>query len=118
MKRTSICGKEKEHELTVQRAKEGIMNSADVEKLCTVFRMLADSTRMKIVLALMNGEMCVYHLTEVCDGTQSGVSHQLRVLRDNKIVKAKRLGQTMEYSIIDEHVREMVEIAIRHLACE
>ncbi len=118
MKRTSVCGKEKEHEITAQRAREGIMNDADVENLCTVFRMLAEPTRMKIVLALMNGEMCVYHLTEVCDGTQSGVSHQLRVLRDNKIVKAKRLGKTIEYSIMDGHVREMVEMAIKHLACE
>ena len=93
------------------------MNSEDVEKICTVFRVLSDPTRMKIVLALMKGEMCVYHLTEVCDGTQSGTSHQLRVLRDRKIVKAKRLGQTVEYSIADGHVREIVNLAIEHLTC-
>ena len=118
MKRTSVCGREKEHEITAQRAKENVLASSDVEQICAMFRMLADPTRMKIVLALLKGDMCVYHLTEVCDGTQSGVSHQLRVLRDNNIVKAKRLGQTVEYSLADEHVRKLIEISIAHLACK
>ena len=89
-----------------------------VEGVCTVFRMLAEPTRMKIVLALLNGDMCVYHLTERCGGTQSGISHQLRILRDNKIVKAKRLGQSVEYSLADAHVRNIVEMGLEHLHCE
>lgn len=111
------CDHEKEHQAAVQRARENILTGGDVEKICAVFRMLADPTRMKIVLALMQGEMCVYHLTEVADGTVSGVSHQLRVLRDNKIVKAKRYGKNVEYSIADEHVREIVKMGIEHLTC-
>ncbi len=118
MKRTSICGREQEHSITAQRAKERVFGTAETEQICTIFRVLADPTRMKIVLALLEGEMCVYHLTEVCDGTQSGVSHQLRVLRNNNIVKSKRLGQTVEYSLADEHVRRLLEISIEHLACK
>ena len=118
MKRTSLCGNEKIHSVTAQRAKEHILANAETEQICAIFRVLADPTRMKIVLGLLEGDMCVYHLTEVCDGTQSGVSHQLRVLRDNNIVKAKRLGQTVEYSLADEHVRKLIEISIAHLACE
>lgn len=118
MKRTSLCGNEKIHSVTAQRAKEHILGNAETEQICAIFRVLADPTRMKIVLGLLEGDMCVYHLTEVCDGTQSGVSHQLRVLRDNNIVKAKRLGQTVEYSLADEHVRKLIEISIAHLACE
>lgn len=118
MKRTSLCGNEQIHSVTAQRAKEHILGHAEAEKICTIFRVLSDPTRMKIVLALLEGDMCVYHLTEVCDGTQSGVSHQLRVLRDNNIVKAKRLGQTVEYSLADDHVRKLIEISIAHLACE
>ena len=95
------CEREKEHLLSAQRAKEGIFAHDDVEKMCKIFHILADSTRLKIVLALMNGEMCVYHLTEVCDGTESGISHQLRILRDNGIVRARRLGKNVEYSIYD-----------------
>lgn len=111
------CDHEKEHEAAMQRAKEGILSTQDTEKMCAVFRMLADPTRLKIVFALLHGEMCVYHLAEMSDSTVSGVSHQLRVLRDNKIVKAKRYGKNVEYSIADEHVREIVELGIKHLAC-
>ncbi len=111
------CEREKEHLLTAQRAKERILSHTDVQKMCKIFHVLADPTRMKIVLGLMNGEMCVYHLTDVCDGTESGVSHQLRVLRDNGIVLARRLGKNVEYSIADNHVREMVSLAVAHLAC-
>jgi DNA-binding transcriptional ArsR family regulator len=111
------CEREKEHLLSVQRAKEGVLAHNDVEKISKMFQVLADSTRLKIVLALMKGDMCVYHLTDVCDGTESGISHQLRILRDNGIVRARRLGKNMEYSIADNHVREMVDLAITHLKC-
>ena len=90
----------------------------EVEEVCLVFRMLAEPMRMKIVLALLEGEMCVYHLTEACGGTQSGTSHQLRILRDNRVVKAKRLGQSVEYSIADEHIRNIVEMGLAHLHCK
>lgn len=109
--------REKEHALAVQRAKEDILADKDVEKISRIFQVLADPSRLKIVIALLKGDMCVYHLTEVCDGTQSGVSHQLRILRDNKIVKAKRLGKNVEYSIADEHIREIVETGKAHLFC-
>ncbi|MBQ8686080.1 MAG: helix-turn-helix transcriptional regulator [Clostridia bacterium] len=111
------CEHKKEHELVVQRAKEDILSPEDVEKIARIFHMLADANRLKIVMALMKGDMCVYHLTEVCEASQSAVSHQLRVLRDNKIVKARRLGQSVEYSIADEHVREIVEMGKAHLTC-
>lgn len=117
MKKSSICENQQEHSVMVQRAKERILGNAEAEMICSIFRVLSDPTRMKILLGLLEGDMCVYHLTEVCDGTQSGVSHQLRVLRDNNIVKAKRKGQMMEYSLADEHVRMLLEISIAHLAC-
>ena len=107
----------KEHEAVVQRAKENVLLPSDVEKIAKIFQVLADSNRLKIVFALMNGDMCVYHLTEVCESTQSAVSHQLRILRDNHIVKSTRLGRTVEYSLADEHVRQIVEMGKLHLQC-
>ena len=89
----------------------------DVEQVCAIFRVLAESSRMKIVLALMERDLCVCHLAEVCGGTQSAISHQLRVLRDNKVVKAKRKGQSIEYSIADTHVKNIVQMALAHLGC-
>ena len=112
------CEHEKEHQAALERAKQQILSAADVAKISAVFRMLSEPTRMRIVLALMNGEMCVYHLAEATNSTVSGVSHQLRILRDNKIVKAKRFGKNVEYSIADDHVREIVKMGIEHLACD
>ena len=112
------CDHQKEHELAAQRAKENILSTAEVEKICAVFRVLADGTRMKIMQALLQGEMCVYHLAEVTDSTVSGVSHHLRILRDNNIVKAKRYGKNVEYSIADEHIHKIVRMGIEHLTCE
>ncbi len=112
------CDREKEHLASVQRAKEGILSSKEIETVCKVFRLLAEPSRMKIVLALLNGEMCVYHLTGVCGGTVSAVSHQLRVLRDNGIVKSKRYGKNVEYSIADAHVEKIISMSVAHLACK
>ena len=117
MKKTTTRTVKPLSKATAQRAREEVLSSVDTESLCAMFRMLADPTRMKIVLGLMQGAMCVNQLMEVCDGTQSAVSHQLRVLRDNKIVKAKRMGQNVEYSIADEHVYQIVEMSVKHLMC-
>lgn len=117
MNKNRFCEHEKEHELALRRAKEEILSTKDTEKICKIFHLLADTGRFRLVYALLQGDMCVYHLTEVADGTQSGVSHQLRILRDNGIVKAKRVGKFVEYSIADEHIREIIETGVKHLAC-
>jgi len=114
----TVCEREQDHKKVIQRIKEDVMLSSDVERIAKIFRVLADSSRLKIVIALLKGEMCVYHLTEICNSTQSAVSHQLRILRDNHIVKARRLGQTVEYSIADAHIREIIEIGKAHLLCD
>ena len=112
------CDREQQHRLSAQRAKEGVLGDAEVAQMCKTFQLLSDPGRMKIVLALMNGEMCVYHITEACGGSVSGVSHQLRLLRDNGIVRAKRFGKNVEYSIADGHVCEIIQTALAHLACD
>lgn len=114
----AVCAHEKEHEATRQRFAEETLSSSEVEKVSRIFQMLAEPSRFKIVLALLQGNMCVYHLTEACGSTQSGVSHQLRVLRDNQIVHAERIGKSVEYSLADEHIREIVKTGVAHLHCE
>ena len=112
------CERLAEHSATAKRAKEGILSGTDLARVCRIFQLLSDPGRLNIVYALMKGEMCVHHLTEVCGGTVSAVSHQLRLLRENGIIKAKRIGQHMEYSIADEHVCEIVALTVKHLECE
>ena len=109
--------KQREQAWTAQRALETMPKEAQIEKMCKVFQLLADPVRLKIVSALLTEDLCVGPLTELCGVTQSGVSHQLRVLRDNNILRCKRLGQRVEYSIADEHIREIVEMSKAHLSC-
>ena len=112
------CNREKEHLAAAQRAKEMIFGASEVECVCKTFQLLADPGRLKMVLALLNGGMCVCHLAGVCDSTESAVSHQLRILRDNGIVRAKRMGKYVEYSIADEHISEIIRTGIAHLSCD
>ena len=115
---TRLCEHSAAHEKSLQRAKEKVLSHQDVEKICKIFYLLSDPGRFKIVQTLLTGELCVYHLCEVCQSNVSAVSHQLRLLKDNHIVKARRFGKNVEYSIADMHVREIIEMGIRHLSCD
>ena len=109
------CGYEREHEEAVKRAKERMPNEENIERVCNTFRVIGEPSRMKIVLALLQGEMCVYHIVEACGGTQSAVSHQLRVLKDNRIIKSRRDRQNVLYSTADEHIVKIIQISEEHL---
>ncbi len=108
---------EHEHETAVKRAKDNLLSCEDLERVGRIFFLLSEPSRLKIVLALLSGSLCVYHLTEICGGTTSAVSHQLRLLRDNKLVTAKKTGKNVEYSLADGHIREIVETCVAHLGC-
>ena len=112
------CKLEKEHEERLADALASMPSEEVVLEMADIFRMLGEPSRLRIVLALAKGESCVYHLVEACGGTQSGVSHQLRVLKDNKIVKSRRAGQSVFYSIADEHIYKMLAIGMEHADCK
>ena len=86
-------------------------------KVCDVFRMLSEPSRLKIVLTLLNGELCVYDILQSVGGTQSALSHQLRVLKDNRILRSRRSGQNIYYSLADDHVKQMVLLGLVHGDC-
>ncbi len=112
------CLSKAEHERRMQDARLEMPTSEELERTCNVFRMLGEPSRLKIVLALLRGEMCVYHLVECCGGTQSGTSHQLRILKDNRVVKSRREGQNVLYSLADEHIAKILELGRAHTDCE
>ncbi|MBQ8320577.1 MAG: helix-turn-helix transcriptional regulator [Clostridia bacterium] len=112
----TICEK-KEHEQAVGSAKREALSEEQLGRVCNVFRVLGEPSRMKIVLALTGGEMCVYHILQAVGGTQSGVSHQLRVLKDNRIVRSRREGQNILYSLADDHIVEIVAMGRAHMDC-
>ncbi|MBP3442022.1 MAG: winged helix-turn-helix transcriptional regulator [Clostridia bacterium] len=83
--------------------------------LAELFKVFGDSTRIRIISALMDGEMCVYHLSERLSAGQSAISHQLRILRAAGLVRPRREGKEMYYSLDDEHVEEIYGAGLAHI---
>lgn len=83
--------------------------------LSELFRVFGDSTRIKILYALFESELCVGDLAQILDISQSAVSHQLRLLKASKLVKFRRDGKTVFYSLDDDHVRSMIALGMEHV---
>lgn len=83
--------------------------------LADLFRIFADSTRIKILYALYESELCVGAITQLLGMTQSAVSHQLRALKQSKLVKYRREGKTIFYSLADEHVVTILAQGMEHI---
>lgn len=94
----------------------GKMPSEDVLlQVSEYFRVLGDQTRAKIIWALHENELCVCDLANVLDMTKSAVSHQLSMLRSANLVKFRREGKNVFYTLSDDHVRRMIEAGIEHI---
>lgn len=113
-----ICNHESEHGLAARLAAENMPGDEAIERVSRAFKAISEPSRLKILFALRQGEMCVYHIVEAVGGTQSAVSHQLRILRDNRVIKSRRDGQNMVYSLADEHIVAVLELACAHLNCK
>lgn len=83
--------------------------------IAEVFKVFGDTTRMKIISALLETELCVGDIAEIINSTQSAISHQLRVLKQAKLVKYRKEGKTVYYSLDDEHIKDLYEIAKKHI---
>ena len=80
-----------------------------------LFKVFGDSTRIKIICALFESEMCVYDLAAALQMTQSAISHQLRILKTANLVKFRRDGKMMYYSLDDEHVQQIFDAGYKHV---
>ena len=85
--------------------------------LAELYKVFGDTTRIKILYVLFEAEMCVGDIAELLNASPSTVSHQLRVLKANKLVKFRREGKTVYYSLADDHVRTIIDMGMEHL-CE
>jgi len=86
-----------------------------LDALGDFFKIFGDATRLKILSALLEGEMCVGTITEVLEMTQSSVSHQLRTLKRARLIKSRKEGKWVYYSINDEHVQIIYEMGLSHI---
>ena len=103
------------HEDNVKKAINELPDDELIVDLSDMFKIFGDQTRVKILMALESGELCVCDIAAVMDMSQSAISHQLRVLKQSNIVKTRRQGKVVYYSISDDHVKEIFDIAIVHV---
>lgn len=99
----------------IDKIKNELISDKANERLSKLFKAISDPTRIKILYALRKETLSVTELTYVIGMTQSAVSHQLRILRDAQLVKTKRAGKEIFYSIADNHVHEIFGQAIEHV---
>ncbi|MCM3270808.1 ArsR/SmtB family transcription factor [Paenibacillus elgii] len=95
--------------------KESLIPEATAAGLADVFKALGDPTRVKIIYTLLQKELCVHDLTMVLEMGQSAISHQLRYLRNLRIVKRRKVGKTVFYSLDDEHIEQIFVQMLQHV---
>ncbi len=98
----------------VAKANNDAIREPELDRLAQVFKALGDPTRLKIVMALIGGEMCVCDLSAFLRLSESAVSHQLRRLKDSGLVRHRRDGQILYYSLKDEHVTGLLNLGLEH----
>lgn len=103
------------HAENVEKAKHRLESSETIQSLAEIFKALGDPTRLKMVMALQACELCVCDLAAVCGLTESAVSHQLRVLRNLRIVAFRREGKIVFYRLADDHVGDLIRQSLAHV---
>ena len=114
MKNNYICEVDCINKDNVQKVKSKMFADAFLFKVADSFRILGDSTRIKLLNALSHGELCVCDLANLLSMSQSATSHQLRVLRESNHIKARKKGKIVYYSVKDRHILEIMEKGIKH----
>ncbi|MCH5160829.1 MAG: helix-turn-helix transcriptional regulator [Clostridiales bacterium] len=104
-----------EHGETVNKVKAGMPDEDMLVDIAELFKVFGDSTRTKILAALSVSECCVCCLSSVLNMSVSAVSHQLRILRQSKLVKTRREGKEIYYALDDEHIGEIFTTALEHV---
>ncbi|MEA4815275.1 MAG: metalloregulator ArsR/SmtB family transcription factor [Lachnospiraceae bacterium] len=110
-----ICDCDIVHVETVEKVKKAMPEESEVNELSMFFKILGDPTRIRIMWALDQAELCVCDVCATLGMTKSAVSHQLAILRRAKLVKFRRDGKNVYYSLDDQHVNDIIEIAAIHL---
>ncbi len=104
------------HKDLVQRVNRDMPDEIKLYDLAELYKVFADSTRIKILYCLFEAEMCVCDIATLLSMTTSAISHQLRVLKQAKLVKFRRDGKTVFYSLSDDHVRTIIGMGMEHIS--
>lgn len=113
--RLQNCGIEHHHNQTLQKRLQKMPDEGTLCDLAEFFKVFADSTRIKILYALSDGELCVCDIWQSLGLTQSAVSHQLRILKQMRLVKYRKEGKTVYYSLDDDHIQSILDGGLEHV---
>ncbi|MEN6328279.1 MAG: metalloregulator ArsR/SmtB family transcription factor [Syntrophomonas sp.] len=109
------CGVKCIHQEKVNQVIDNMINEDITSSLVDIFKAMADCTRLKILYSLMQTELCVCDLAAVTGASESAVSHQLRILRSYKLIKFRREGKILYYSLADDHIRTLFAQGYEHV---
>lgn len=109
------CSEEVVHEDLLKIVNDTIPEETKLYDLAELFKVFGDSTRIRILFVLFEAEVCVCDLAQALNMTQSAISHQLRILKQNKLVKSRREGKSIFYSLADGHVRTIIAQGREHI---
>ncbi|MEZ0536637.1 ArsR/SmtB family transcription factor [Caldicellulosiruptoraceae bacterium PP1] len=110
-----ICNCTIIHEDVVKRVRENMVDENHVISLAEFFKVFGDATRIKIINALLTSEMCVCDIAALLGMSQSAISHQLRTLKQARLIKYRRDGKVVYYSLDDEHIKEIFDKGLIHV---
>ncbi len=102
-------------ERNLKRVKENMIEEKKIKLLSETFKALSDPTRLNIIYALSQSPLCVYDIARALDMSQSAISHQLRILRNLRLIKYKKEGRMMIYSLDDDHVLQLFNQGLDHV---
>ncbi len=110
-----FCTCNHKHKEVISRAKSHMVSDDDIYEMSELFKVFGDSTRVRILAGLFQEELCVCDIADLLHMTKSAISHQLRILRTSRLVKARKEGKEVFYSLADDHVKEIFEMMLEHI---
>lgn len=110
-----VCGENCPHYKKIDEVKKREPNKEEILTLSEMFKLFADNTRLRIICSILNTELCVCDLCELLGLNQSTVSHQLQLLRNAKLVKYRKEGKQVFYSLQDEHIEKIISLSLEHI---
>ena len=99
----------------VKKVLDTIPEVEDIDQLAEFYKIMGDTTRLRLLFSLENGELCASDLANVASMSRSAVSHQLKALRQAKLIKSRKEGKTVFYSLDDEHIHSILRVAMEHV---
>jgi DNA-binding transcriptional ArsR family regulator len=111
----NVCAEKCINKVNVNKTLKNFPDQKEIVEMAEIFKALSDPSRLKIVLALLKREHCVCDIAVICQQSESAISHQLRVLRTLKIVKNRREGKSVYYTLDDDHVMSLIHYSLDHV---